>query len=157
MLKDAFGLSLEEIAETLSTTIGAIKTALHRGRSKLVAPEPEEATVTPAVLDAFCEAFNARDLDRLTALLLDTTTLEYPGFKIEHGAEVIRAAPCRVRSSAARTRITGPGSPHCELRTHRGEPIFLGGQVMKCMRSCGSRCKATGSCASSTTITRPRS
>jgi hypothetical protein len=53
VLKDAFGLSLEEIAEALSTTTGAIKAALHRGRAKLVAPEPEEATpVAPAVLSA---------------------------------------------------------------------------------------------------------
>jgi len=31
VLKDAFDLSLEEIAETLSTTAGAVKAALHRG------------------------------------------------------------------------------------------------------------------------------
>src|SRR5262245_11316924 len=60
VLKDAFGLSLEEIAEALGTTTGAIKAALHRGRSKLVTLEPEDAApVAPAVLDAFCEAFNA--------------------------------------------------------------------------------------------------
>jgi RNA polymerase sigma-70 factor (ECF subfamily) len=34
VLKDAFGLSLEEVAEALSTTTGAIKAALHRGRSR---------------------------------------------------------------------------------------------------------------------------
>jgi len=54
VLKDAFGLSLEEIAEALSTTTGAVKAALHRGAPSLVEPEPvEAATVTPAVLDAF--------------------------------------------------------------------------------------------------------
>ena len=91
VLKDAFGLSLEEIAEALSTTIGAIKTALHRGRSKLVAPEPEEATVTPAVLDAFCEAFNARDLDSFDSAASrydDARVPRFPGF--EHGADVIK-------------------------------------------------------------------
>jgi hypothetical protein len=39
---------------------GAVKAALHRGRGKLAEldpPEPEPAT--PAVLDAFCAAFNA--------------------------------------------------------------------------------------------------
>ncbi|HKO48916.1 MAG TPA: sigma factor-like helix-turn-helix DNA-binding protein [Polyangiaceae bacterium] len=80
VLKDAFGLSLVEVAEALSTSSGAIKTALHRARAKLIAPEPElSATVAPAVLDAFWDAFNARDLDRLTALLLDSASLEYPG------------------------------------------------------------------------------
>jgi RNA polymerase sigma-70 factor (ECF subfamily) len=127
VLKDAFGLSLEEIAEALSTTSGAIKAALHRGRAKLVAPEPEEAVpVAPAILDAFCDAFNARDLDRLTALLLATTTMEYPGFKIEYGAKAVRAG------SLQGTLFGCPEEDHellvpprCELRAHRGESIFL--------------------------------
>src|ERR1700722_11897836 len=63
VLKEVFDLSLEEIAEALSTTPGAVKAALHRGRGKLVetAPEPERAPA-PAVLDAFCAAFNAGDI-----------------------------------------------------------------------------------------------
>jgi RNA polymerase sigma-70 factor, ECF subfamily len=127
VLKDAFGLSLDEIAEALSTTTGAVKAALHRGRSKLVAPEPDEAApVAPAVLDAFCDAFNARDLDRLTALLLDTTTLEYPGFKIESGAAAVRAGSLQGTLFGCPDRdheLVVP--PRCELRTHRGESIFL--------------------------------
>jgi RNA polymerase sigma-70 factor (ECF subfamily) len=127
VLKDAFGLSLEEIAEALSTTTGAIKAALHRGRTKLVAPEPDEAvSVAPAVLDAFCDAFNARDLDRLTALLLDSTTLEYPGFKIESGRDAVRTG------SLQGTLFGCPDEDHellapprCEIRAHRGESIFL--------------------------------
>ncbi|MGH8310289.1 MAG: RNA polymerase sigma factor, partial [Steroidobacteraceae bacterium] len=75
VLKDVFDFTLEEIAEALSTTVGAIKAALHRGRTWLRAPEPadlpEPRMPAPAVLNAFCDAFNARDLDRLTALLLD--------------------------------------------------------------------------------------
>ena len=127
VLKDAFGLSLEEVAEALSTTTGAIKAALHRGRAKLVAPEPEEAApVAPAVLDAFCDAFNARDLDRLTALLLDTTTLEYPGFKIEYGAEAVRAGSLQgTLYGCPDGEHEPPAPPRCELRAHRGETILL--------------------------------
>jgi RNA polymerase sigma-70 factor (ECF subfamily) len=127
VLKDAFGSSLEEIAEALSTTTGAIKAALHRGRAKLVAPEPEHAApVAPAVLDAFCDAFNARDLDRLTALLLDTTTLEYPGFKIEYGAEAVRAGSLSgTLFGCPDGDHEPPPPPRCELRAHRGETIFL--------------------------------
>ena len=44
VLKDVFDFSLEEVAEALGTTVGAIKAALHRGRGKLVddarAPRP---------------------------------------------------------------------------------------------------------------------
>lgn len=127
VLKDAFGLSLAEVAEVLSTSVGAIKTALHRGREKLVAPEAAaSAAVAPAVLTAFCDAFNARDLERLTALLLDSTTLEYPGFKLECGAE-------EVLNGSLRGTLFGcpdgdhaePPTPRCELRLHRGEAIFL--------------------------------
>jgi RNA polymerase sigma-70 factor (ECF subfamily) len=127
VLKDAFGLSLDEIAEALSTTTGAIKAALHRGRSKLATPEPEPAVpVAPAVLDAFCEAFNARDLDRLTALLLDTTTMEYPGFKIEEGARAVRAGSLRgTLFGCPEGGFELTAAPWCELRAHRGEWIFL--------------------------------
>jgi RNA polymerase sigma-70 factor (ECF subfamily) len=56
----------------------------------LVTPDISEAApVAPAVLGRFCEAFNAPDLDRLTALLLDTAILEYPVFKIEYGAKSV--------------------------------------------------------------------
>jgi len=91
VLKDAFDLSLEEIAETLSTTAGAVKAALHRGRGKLVALEPAEPRApAPAVLDAFCQAFNARDLDRLAALMLDTATAEIVGINTEYGPEAAK-------------------------------------------------------------------
>ena len=71
VLKEAFNFTLEEIAEALSTTPGTVKSALHRGRGKFVEPADQgEAPPKPQVLDAFCAAFNAGDLDRLTSLLL---------------------------------------------------------------------------------------
>ncbi|WP_224248837.1 sigma-70 family RNA polymerase sigma factor [Hyalangium gracile] len=127
VLKDAFGLSLEEIAEALTTTTGAIKAALHRGRSRLVTPDPDRlAPVAPAVLDAFCAAFNARDLDRLTALLLDTAILEYPGFKIESGSKAVRAGSLQgtlFGCPEGGFELVAP--PRCELRAHRGEWLLL--------------------------------
>jgi RNA polymerase sigma-70 factor (ECF subfamily) len=127
VLKDVFDLSLDEIAETLSTTPGAIKAALHRGRGKLLAPEPSEpAVVAPAVLDAFCDAFNARDLDRMTALLLDTTTVEFPGLIVEYGREVAKAGSLRGTLFGCPDEDEVPTAvPRCEVRVHRGEAIFL--------------------------------
>lgn len=88
VLKDAFGLGLDEIAEILSTTVGAVKAALHRGRGKLAEPDPEAARVpAPGALDEFCAAFNARDLGRLTALLLDHATVEVIGATTIYGAK----------------------------------------------------------------------
>ena len=42
LLKDVFDYSLEEIAELVDSTVGGVKAALNRGRSKL-APPPEPA------------------------------------------------------------------------------------------------------------------
>jgi RNA polymerase sigma-70 factor (ECF subfamily) len=93
VLKDVFALELEEIAQILSTSVGAVKAALHRGRGKLAEPSAEhEAARVPApgVLDAFCAAFNARDLDRLAALLLDQATVEVVGASTIYGARRAR-------------------------------------------------------------------
>jgi len=126
VLKDVFDFSLDEIAGTLATTPNAIKAALHRGRGKLLEPEVDAAPVAPAVLDAFCAAFNARDLDQMTALLLDTSIVELPGLVIEVG-------PAAAKAGIFTGTLFGcPAGPHaelprarCEVRAHRGEAIFL--------------------------------
>lgn len=140
VLKDVFDLTLEEIAEALSTTVATVKSALHRGRGKLVAPEPS-AVAAPErpVVDAFCDAFNARDLDRLTALLLDTSIVEIVGVVTEYGPEAARDAE-RGSLAGFLTAITTDerggvdasylegylGSPpRLEVRLHRDEPILL--------------------------------
>jgi RNA polymerase sigma-70 factor (ECF subfamily) len=129
VLKDVFDLTLDEIAETLATTVGAVKAALHRGRGKLASPEPDAPVApTPAALDAFCDAFNARDLDRMTALLLDTATVEFPGLIVEHGPAAARSGSFHgtlfgCEDNDRRLGLVGP--PRCEVRTHRGEPLLL--------------------------------
>jgi RNA polymerase sigma-70 factor (ECF subfamily) len=139
VLKDAFDLSLEEIAETLSTTAGAVKAALHRGRGKLVAPESSEPRApAPAVLDAFCEAFNARDLDRLAALMLDTATAEIVGINTEYGPEAMKKGSFwgalqplgwndQLNCGIEPHLLHGyrPSPPRAEVRSHRGESIVL--------------------------------
>jgi RNA polymerase sigma-70 factor (ECF subfamily) len=127
VLKDVFDFSLKEIAGALDTTPGAIKAALHSGRTKLVDPEPAAPEpVAPRVLDAFCEAFNARDLDRLTALLLDSTTMELPGIRVEVGAEALRAGSLRsTLHGCPEGRFVPPADLRCERRVHRGEPLLL--------------------------------
>lgn len=132
VLKEVFDLSLEEIAATLSTTVGAVKAALHRGRGKLARPEDESLAKPPApVLDAFCAAFNARDLDALTALLLDDVELEFPGLHTDYGVPAARRAlgttmsNARVFIGAEWRRTLLDASPRFEIRVHRGEPLLL--------------------------------
>lgn len=141
VLKDVFDFTLAEIAESLSTTVGAVKAALHRGRGKLrdAEPAPSERVPTPAALDAFCVAFNDRDIDRLTTLLLDTASAELVGVVVEQGPEAIRdpetgslpgfLAPLTFdeRGGVAPHHLAGylPVPPRAEVRALRGEPIVV--------------------------------
>jgi RNA polymerase sigma-70 factor (ECF subfamily) len=141
VLKDVFEFSLEEIAEALSTSAGAVKAALHRGRGKLTAlPAEEKPAPSSRVLDAFCAAFNAHDLDRLVSLLLDSASVEVVGASVEHRPGEARTRMLwgmlfgsRIMDEAARgggltaelTRGIVPVPPRCELRVHRAEPLLL--------------------------------
>lgn len=89
VLKDVFEFSIEDIAQVLTTSEGAIKAALHRGRDKLqsTAETCLERSPAPGALDAFCDAFNSRNLERLTNLLLESATVEIVGVVTEYGRE----------------------------------------------------------------------
>ena len=75
LLKDVFDYTLEEIAELVSSTVGGVKAALNRGRSKLAAlPEPEKShrEVSPELsrlLHLYVDRFNKRDWDGLRELI----------------------------------------------------------------------------------------
>jgi RNA polymerase sigma-70 factor (ECF subfamily) len=140
VLKDVFDFSLEEIAEMLSTSVGAVKAALHRGRGRLVSQEelPTRAPA-PGVLDAFCSAFNARDLDRLTALLRDSSVVEIVGVVTEYGVEAPKdphtgsfagtMSPITLdeRGGVPPELLDGYLStiPRCEVRTYHGSKLLL--------------------------------
>ena len=141
VLKDVFELSLEEVAEVLSTTTGSVKAALHRGRGKLVEALPAPARVpAPGVIDAFCAAFNAGDLDRLTALLLDSAVVEVIGATTQYGPEAARRTVLHGMLFGSQRMATAdrnggmdsrfiqgvlPSAPRVEAREHRGEWILL--------------------------------
>ncbi|HYL57304.1 MAG TPA: RNA polymerase sigma factor, partial [Candidatus Acidoferrales bacterium] len=79
VLKEVFDMTLDEIAETVGTSVGAIKAALHRGRIRLD-ESPDAAPArrpmpSAALVDRFVERLNASDLPGLLALMLDTGTV----------------------------------------------------------------------------------
>lgn len=142
VLKDVFDLSLEETADALGTTVGAVKTALHRGRGKLTDEPGAGAAAAPApgVLDEFCAAFNARDLDRLTALLLDNAVVEVVGATTQLGPEAARRTVLpgmlfgsrRMANAATEGGMEArfiqgvlPEPPRVEAREHRGRWLLL--------------------------------
>lgn len=80
VLKDVFGFSLQEIADQLYTSVGAVKAALHRGREAIRAPNPEPREGQPrALVDAFVDAYNAQDLDRLLSVVTEQVTIDVLG------------------------------------------------------------------------------
>lgn len=75
LLKDVFDYTLEEIAELVGSTVGGVKAALNRGRSKLAAsPEPvkshrEVNAELSRLLHLYVDRFNKRDWDGLRELI----------------------------------------------------------------------------------------
>lgn len=86
ILKDVLDCSLEEIADTIGTSVPAVKSALSRGRSTLraqakpdVAPWrdlPETSLSERALLDRYCSLFNARDWLGVQNLLSEECRLD---------------------------------------------------------------------------------
>jgi len=94
LLKEVFDMSLEESAEVLETTVGAVKAALHRARGRLkdekkAAPRSHPS---PRLVDRFVELFNAEDKPGLLELVLDNATVENVGVGYEWTAEQHRSS-----------------------------------------------------------------
>jgi len=76
LLKDVFDYTLEEIAELVDSTVGGVKAALKRGRSKLAAlprttPQPRNKSKdreTARLLHLYVDRFNRRDWDGVREL-----------------------------------------------------------------------------------------
>ena len=91
ILKDVLGHSLDETAETMGTTVMAVKAALFRGRGKLSQQEREEAEVaatTRATLNRYASLFNARDWDGVRALVSDDCRLDLVSKSQRRGKQV---------------------------------------------------------------------
>lgn len=77
ILKDVLGQSLDEAAETMETTVGAVKAALSRARTNIarvprtaIAQSPQRLSgERQAILRRYVDLFNAHDWDGLRALL----------------------------------------------------------------------------------------
>ena len=91
ILKDVLGHSLEETAETMGTTVMAVKAALFRGREKLRQEEAALAAEDVAArteLDTYASLFNRRDWDGVRALVGDDCRLDLVAKSQRRGKEV---------------------------------------------------------------------
>jgi RNA polymerase sigma-70 factor (ECF subfamily) len=78
LLKDVFDYSLAETAELVGSTVGGVKAALKRGRSKLASLSPAaalRASETPELHLLYIERFNRRDWDAVRDLIRDDALL----------------------------------------------------------------------------------
>jgi RNA polymerase sigma-70 factor (ECF subfamily) len=75
LLKDVFDYSLEDVAELVDSTVGGVKSALNRGRSKLAAlpersaPPRAKSARAARLLQLYVERFNRQDWDGLRELI----------------------------------------------------------------------------------------
>jgi hypothetical protein len=78
ILKDVLGHSLDEIAALLELSLPAVKSALHRGRSRLreLRDTPPPTGSPSADLARYARLFNARDWDGVRAMLADDVKLD---------------------------------------------------------------------------------
>lgn len=89
ILKDVLGHSLEETAETMGTSVMAVKATLLRGRGKLLQQSTEDAAAPSlAELQRYASLFNARDWDGVRALVSDDCRLDLVSKSQRRGKQV---------------------------------------------------------------------
>jgi RNA polymerase sigma-70 factor, ECF subfamily len=133
VLKEVFDMTLEEIADLLATTTGAVKSALHRGRERLEQGGDAQArrrrAPSPELLDRFVERYEAKDVDGLVALLLDGASAENVGNSFHVGKDPLRGTPHFlhkvVHGHDEWPEVFRPDAVRLERVDFEGEPILL--------------------------------
>ncbi len=80
LLKDVFDYSLEEVAELVDSTVGGVKAALNRGRTKLAGSPPAKLARSAdpemaQIVQLYVERFNRRDWNAVRELIRDDARL----------------------------------------------------------------------------------
>ena len=81
VMKDVLGHSLQEVASVLNTSTGAVKSALHRARSRLDDEGMNPASFVPSksIVEQFMRALDASDLEVLRSLCATDLRVELVG------------------------------------------------------------------------------
>jgi RNA polymerase sigma factor (sigma-70 family) len=91
ILKDVLDHSLEETAETMGTTVLAVKAALVRARKNLRESTPESSELPKGALETlnqYAALFNARNWDGVRALIAEDCRLDLVSKSQRRGKEV---------------------------------------------------------------------
>jgi RNA polymerase sigma-70 factor (ECF subfamily) len=137
VLKDLFDLSLEETAVVLETTVGAVKSALHRGRERLRdtgeagdAASSSRRPVPPvAVVDRFVELLNAGDRDGLLELIHANAGISNVGVGMQYGEDSLAGKRSFLEGVLGGhpewPEVFRFESQRCERAVFEGEPLVL--------------------------------
>ena len=122
LLKDAFAFSHAEVATLLNCSESSAKVSLHRARATLKDAKESEApqhvgNQPEALIDAFVEAFNARDVERLVALMHADGETEILGMVEGYSAGVNRGV---MEHTVDDPRLVG-----ARVAEFRGEKIVI--------------------------------
>jgi RNA polymerase sigma-70 factor (ECF subfamily) len=134
VLKELFDYSLEDIADALTTTVGAVKAALHRGRTRLAEAEDAAAARRPVpsvtLVDRFVDAYRAADIPALLRLMLDTASVENVGSSVDVGRVAFARKPGwfdgLVHGHPEWPPQFAYESARLERHVFQGEPLALG-------------------------------
>lgn len=131
VLKDIFDFTLEEVAEVSQSTTNAVKAALHRARTKMATLEgrstAEERTFASThrdLIEKAVVAFNARDLNAMSSLFLQSATGNAPGCFLESNLDEIKKGSLFYTINLP-NGTPQPASFRAECRVIAGEPLFL--------------------------------
>ena len=125
LLKDVLGFSIADTAACLSTTEGAVKSALHRGRDQLSETEVEVRIKPPRELvAAFEAALAAADIDALRALCLADVTVDMVGGAQMNGFEEVK--PFFEHAHMVWPELGFGENPNWRVADYGGEAVVLG-------------------------------
>jgi RNA polymerase sigma-70 factor (ECF subfamily) len=85
ILCEVFRWSAAEVAELLDTSVASVNSALQRARATLAQTDteaPQSREIDSALLERYVAAFEAYDLDTLTALIREDATQSMPPFDL---------------------------------------------------------------------------
>ncbi|MEM7364585.1 MAG: RNA polymerase sigma factor [Pseudomonadota bacterium] len=126
VMKDVLDLSLAEIATVLNTSVGAIKSALHRARSRVDDEGMAPAGFVPdqQIVDQFMQALASTDLDTLRTICSTELHVELVGGAELHSFD--KSSSFFEHAHFVMPEIGFGENPRWELAEYAGEPIVIG-------------------------------
>lgn len=126
LLKDVLGWQASEIAQTLDLTVAAVNSTLQRARAHVEDMTADARPTLPAddprlaeLLEQYCAAFEAYDVQRIVELLTEDARWDMPPYPEWFlGAETIG------RLIATQCPAEGPGSMRMLRTSANGAPAF---------------------------------